>query len=85
MLTRFLSMSLSVGVHTKNARCISPTKHQNVSDSFFISHKTGASKSLMPCVYLNDNVSKAIVSLKMKNDVNVIFQLETDTYDVPEL
>lgn len=52
LLTKLLSISLSVGVHTNIARCMSPTKHQNASASHLISHNTGASKSLMPCVYL---------------------------------
>lgn len=47
-ITRFLSISLSVGVHTKIALCIRPTKHQKVSDSFCISVRTGAKRSDIP-------------------------------------
>jgi hypothetical protein len=48
ILTKFLSMSLSVGVQTKMAFCMRPTKHQNASDSLRISARTGASRSDIP-------------------------------------
>lgn len=51
-ITRFFSMSSSLGEVTKIVLLMSPVKHQNTSASLRTSARMGARMSDMPCVYL---------------------------------